>query len=104
MPEVAPGDAVATLLEKVRGMDLDDLRDFHNELFPEDTISTIDPSGRGADIRRKVLDYLGHGVAVEEILDLWNVVFPEAWRNAYYDEETQMIHYLVESEAVRQTS
>jgi hypothetical protein len=38
MPEVAPVDAVRTLIEKVGAMDLDDLRDVHNERFPESPI------------------------------------------------------------------
>jgi hypothetical protein len=101
MPEVTPADAAHTLIEKVRAMDLDDLRDVHNELFPEVPIPPIDPSTQGAVVLKKVLDYLGHDVAVEEILDLWSVVFPEAW-NVYYDDETGTIHYLVEPEAIRQ--
>jgi hypothetical protein len=100
MPEVTPADAVKTLTEKVRAMDLDDLRDAHNELFPETPIPPIDPSSQEADIRQKVIDYLTGGIAVEEILDLWSAVFPEAW-NVYYDDETERIHYLVEPEAIQ---
>ena len=101
MPEMTPADAVQTLIEKARAMDVDDLRDAHNELFPETPILPIDPGPQEADIRRKVLDYLGHGVAVEEILDLWSAVFPDA-SNLSYDEETGTIHYLVEPEVIRQ--
>ena len=71
MPEVTPADAVRTLTEKVRAMDLDDLRDTHNELFPETPIPPIDPTSQGTGVRQKVLTYLAGGVAVEEILDLW---------------------------------
>ncbi len=101
MPEVTPADAVRTLIEKVRAMDLDDLRDTYNELFPQTPIELIDANGQGASIRRKVLDYLAGEVAVEEILDLWSVLAPEAW-NVYYDDETGKIHYLVEPEAIQQ--
>jgi hypothetical protein len=101
MPEVAPGDAVRTLIEKVGAMDLDDLRDAHNELFPEAPIPPFEPGSEEASVRRKVLEYLASGVVLEEILDLWSIVFPEAW-NVYYDEETGTIHYLVEPEALQQ--
>ena len=103
MPEVTPADAVRTLTENVRAMDLDDLRDAHNELFPETPIPPIDPrtSSQEAGIRQKVLTYLAGGVAVEEILDLWSAVFPEAW-NVYYDDESGTIHYLVEPQAIQQ--
>jgi hypothetical protein len=101
MPEIALADAVRRLTEKVRGMELDDLRDTHNELFPQAPIPPIDPSSHGAGVRQKVLAYLADAVVVEEILDLWSVVFPEAW-NVYYDDETGTIHYLVEPEAIQQ--
>jgi hypothetical protein len=55
----------------------------------------------GEVFRKKVLDYLADGVAVEEIIDLWSAVFPEAW-NVYFDEESGKIHYLIEPEAMRQ--
>jgi hypothetical protein len=102
MPELAPAEAARRLADKVREMDLDDLRDAHNELFPETPIAPIAPSGKGADVRQKVLDYLTGEIAVEEILDLWSVVFPEAW-NVYFDDETGTIHYLAEREAIQQT-
>jgi hypothetical protein len=101
MPEVTPADAVRTLTEKVRAMDLDDLRDTHNELFPETPIPPIDPTSQATGVRQKVLTYLAGGVAVEEILDLWSAVFPEAW-SVYYDDESGTIHYLVEPEAIQQ--
>lgn len=101
MPEVTPADAVKALTEKVCAMDLDDLRDAHNELFPETPISPTDASRQEESVRQKVLDYLTGGVAVEEILDLWCAVFPEA-SSVYYDEETGTIHYLVEPEAIQQ--
>jgi hypothetical protein len=101
MPDVALDEAVRRLIEKVRAMDLDDLRDIHNELFPETPIPPIESISQGADISRKVLEYLAGPVAVEEILDLWSIVFPEDW-NVYYDDETRTIHYLVEPEAIQQ--
>ena len=55
----------------------------------------------GTIVRQKVLDYLGRGIEVEEILDLWNVAFPETW-NVSYDEDADTIHYLIEPEAIQQ--
>lgn len=100
MPEVGPNEAVQALSEKVRAMDLDDLRDAHNELFPEAPIPPIEPSSQGVGVRQKVLTYLAGKVAIEEILDLWSAVFPEAW-NVYYDDETGKIHYSLETEAIQ---
>jgi len=101
MPTLAKRQAVEKLIQAVRGMSLDDLLDFHNELFPEEPKAELDPKNGGTVVREKVLDYLGRGVEVEEILDLWNVAFPEAW-NVSYDDEADTIQYLVEPEAIRQ--
>jgi hypothetical protein len=101
MPTLAKEDAVEKLMHAARGMGLDDLLDFHNELFPENQIAELDQQNGCSTVRQKVLDYLGRGIEVEEILDLWNVAFPEAW-NVTYDEETDTIQYLIEPEAVRQ--
>src|SRR4051794_17142831 len=71
MPQVTPADAAQKLIKVVQAMDLDDLSDAHNELFPETPIpKTVLPS-EGEAVRKKVLDYLAKGVAVEELIDLW---------------------------------
>ena len=58
------------------------------------------PAG-GEAVRKKVLDYLAGGVAVEEIIDLWSAVSPEA-SNIYFDEESGTMHYRIEPEAMPQ--
>jgi hypothetical protein len=98
MPQLTPADASQKLIQQVQQMDLDDLRDAHHELFPEASIPQANlPTEREA-VRKEVLDYLEHGVAIEELIDLWSAVFPDAW-NIYFDEESEKIHYLVEPEA-----
>ena len=82
-------------------MPLYDLLDFHNELFPEEPKADRGAPDGGEVVRRKVLEYLRRGIEVEEILDLWNVAFPETW-NVSYDEDSDTIQYLNELEAVRQ--
>ena len=101
MPTLAKRDAVEKLIQTARGMGRDDLLDFHNELFPEDQLGELDQQNSCTAVRQEVLDYLARGLEVEEILDLWNVAFPEAW-NVSYDDETETLQYLVEPEAIRQ--
>jgi hypothetical protein len=100
MPTLAKREAVEKLIQAVRGMSLDDLLDFHNEMFPEGPMADLVTQNDGNMVRQKVLDYLGRGVEVEEILDLWNVAFPEAW-NVTYDDEADTIQYLIEPDAIR---
>jgi hypothetical protein len=101
MPTIAKAEAVEKLTQAARGMGLDDLMDFHNELFPEDQIAELDQDNGCATVRQKVLDYLGRGIEVEELLDLWNVAFPEAW-NVSYNDETDTLQYQLEPEAIEQ--
>jgi hypothetical protein len=101
MAAVERRDAIEALTRAVQGMGPDDLLDFHNELFPKEPESALDPKGGVAAVRKKVTDYLGRGLEIEEILDLWNVAFPEA-RNVYYDDETDTIYYNNEREPIRQ--
>jgi hypothetical protein len=102
MPQVTPADAAKKLSERVRGMDFDDVRDAYNELFPEMPVSQDVVSSNGEAFRKKVVDYLAGGPAVEEIIDLWITVFPEA-SNVYFDEECGAIHYIIAPEAITQT-
>jgi hypothetical protein len=62
-----------------------DLPEIYAELFPER------PPGAtpvASEIARSIRD----GLEAEEIVDLWNVVFPQD-RNVWYDEETRVIHF-----------
>ena len=59
------------------------------------------PAGGEAAVRQKILDYLGRGVEVEEILDFWHAVFPVFWKVSY-DDETDTIQYFIKPEAIWQ--
>jgi hypothetical protein len=100
MPSVPRKEAVNRLIEAVSRMSPDDLIDFHNEVFPKEPMSDPDPGANLSTVRHKVLEYLRRGIEVEEILDLWNVAFPES-SNVAYDDESDSIGYKTESEVVR---
>jgi hypothetical protein len=100
MPDLSPREAVEKLIEAVGRMNPDDLLDFHNELFPRERRSELSPPDSGVGDRRKILEYLGRGLEIEEILDFWNVAFPETF-NVQFDDETLKIHYSELPEAVR---
>lgn len=85
MPELTTAEAaerLAGVVETARPTALDE---FRAELFPEGP-SAAPPSA--AELAR----YIRGGLQAEEIVDLWNVVFP-ADRNVWYDEEGDTIHY-----------
>ncbi len=101
MPTLTRREAVERISQVVRDMSLDDLLEFHDELFPEEPKLKADAQPDIDLIRRRALDYLGRGIEVEELLDLWNVAIPESW-NVTYDDESDELQYSVEPEAVRQ--
>jgi hypothetical protein len=89
MAGITIADATSKLTDSVKEMRESDLIEVYGELFPERPT----PEGDMESIKTAIFEYLGHGLEIEEILDLWNVVFPKD-RDVYYDELTQMIQFV----------
>lgn len=87
MPELTTAEAAERLARVVEKARPTALLEFHAELFPEQRPATP-PSA--ADLAR----HIRGGLLAEEIVDLWNVVFPTD-RNVWYDEVDDRIHYEV---------
>lgn len=85
MPAFSPQEALEHLAQGVENASPLTLSEIFAELFPDRPI--VAPPN--------VADLVGHirgGLETEEILDLWNVVFP-ADRNVCFDEEDGSIHW-----------
>ena len=85
MPTISMDDAAERLAASVATAKPSDLVEYYLELFPE--LPSATPP-----VASELADYVRHGRFPEELVDLWNVVFPED-RNVRYDEEENMIHY-----------
>jgi hypothetical protein len=85
MPTLSTNEAAQRLAKCVEEAKPSTLTEIYAELFPEKTAAT-NPSA--TDLAR----YVQSGLEAEELVDLWNVVFPED-RNVWYDEEDEKIHY-----------
>ncbi len=85
MPALSTNEATERLARVVEKATPTVLSEIYAELFPEKPVSA-EPSA--ADLARHVRS----GLETEELVDLWNVVFP-ADRNVWYDEESEKIHY-----------
>jgi hypothetical protein len=91
MPVVERGEAVEKLANAVERAPASDLAEIYSELFPDRP--TPDATGGAApSLARQIVEYIRHGVEAEEIVDLWNVVFPRD-RNMWYDEEDSVFRY-----------
>ena len=85
MPALSTTEAAERLAKDVEKAPPTALVEIYAELFPEQP-PVAAPSA--ADLARHVRG----GLEAEELVDLWNVVFP-ADRNVWYGEEDDRIHY-----------
>lgn len=89
MPALSTNEAAERLAKAVEKAEPTALLEIYSELFPESP-AAAEPSA--ADLAQLVRS----GLEAEELVDLWNVVFP-ADRHVWYDEEDEKIHYDEES-------
>ena len=85
MPALEKHQAAEKLADVVESVNPTALVEIYAELFPEKPTVVL-PSANN------LAQHIRSGLEAEEIVDLWNVVFP-ADRNVWYDEEDQKIHY-----------
>lgn len=85
MPVLTTAEASERLAKVVEKSKPTALAEIHDELFPDQQTT---PAPTAVELARHIRD----GLAAEEIVDLWNVVFP-ADRNVWYDEEADRIYF-----------
>ena len=85
MPLLSKSEAAEKLARGVEKAKPSDLPEIYSELFPEEATSTPPAAS-------EIAQHIRNGLEAEEIVDLWNVVFPED-RNVWYDEEEKSIHF-----------
>jgi hypothetical protein len=96
MATIAREKAVGMLKQAIEQFQADDLREVYNELFPEKPISEEETGRDAPQVEKRVLQHMNNGLEIQEILDLWRVVFPRD-RNVFYDDDTATIHTNEES-------
>ena len=85
MPSLSKVDAAEKLAIAVEKVKPTALPEIYAELFPQ--LPSSSPL-----VKSEIVEYIRNKLEVEEIVDLWNVVFPED-RHVWYNEETKAIHY-----------
>lgn len=85
MPAIPTKDAVEKLATSVATVSIGELGEIYLEIFPERSLP--------AELNRNALaQHIREELAAEEVVDLWNVIFPVD-RNVWYDEDADTIHY-----------
>ena len=98
MPTITIEAAVERIVSQIQQFGRDDLVEVYNEVFPHDPV-TMDGDIENAGLLAAVMSRVQEGLEVEEVIDLWNVVFPKH-KNVWYDDEATNIRYNEEPERV----
>ena len=85
MPAISTALASEKLAQRVEQARPSELVEIHSELFPEKPT----PSRLAAS---DLADHIRRGLAEEELVDLWNVVFPQD-HDVWYDETEKTIRF-----------
>lgn len=85
MPELSKEEATEKLAADVAKAKPTTLDEINSELFPG-------KSEGGTLSAEQLARHVRSGLEAEEIVDLWNVVFPQD-HNVWYDEENDTIHF-----------
>jgi hypothetical protein len=89
MPAIPLEDAVEQLAQAVEKATPEDLLVIFTELFPTKPLPDVS-SASSAAVAAELARHIRTGVEPEEVVDLWNLVYPSA-RNVYYDEEDRSL-------------
>jgi hypothetical protein len=101
MATITKQQAVDRLTQAVAGAHPDDLVEIYNELFPDQPTNEGVANQDTTALVEKINAHIDDGLEVEEILDLWNVIFP-THRRVWFDEDEGVIHYDEKIEPVSQ--
>ena len=91
MPAISRGEAVERLAKAVEKASSEDLVEIYAELYPENFLPDVSGTRAGV-LAKEIAAHIRERIEPEEIVDLWNVVFPTD-RDVYYDEEDDTLRY-----------
>lgn len=91
MPVIPRSEAVERLAKAVERAPSEDLVEIYGELYPEKSPPAV--SGPKAEsLAKRMASRIREGVEPEEIVDLWNVIFPSD-RGVWFNEQDGTLRY-----------
>ena len=100
MPVVTKDKALDLLTNEVEEkLGADELLEVYNEVFPDDPYAGEEAHNTSGPLVERLVDHINSGLEIDEVIDLWGLIFPKH-RNVWYDDEEERIHYNEEAEAV----
>ncbi len=92
MATISQQQAIERVSRAVREAQPDDLVEIYNEVFPDEPTTEDEAVANSATLVNRITAHIDQGLEVEEILDLWNVIYP-TYRRVWFDEDSGLIHY-----------
>jgi hypothetical protein len=92
MPVISKEHAVERMTQQVEQFEADELLEVYNELFPKEPRTEAEVRADAVPLVKRINEYIG-GRAIDELVELWSFIFPGRYRNIWYDEEAEGIHY-----------
>jgi len=92
MPTISVDAAAEKLTHAIEDMHADNLLQVYNELFPDEPATEDEAYDDVTHLVEQISDHIRKGLEPEEIVDLWNVVFPQD-RGVYFNEEDNLLHF-----------
>jgi hypothetical protein len=100
MPLVTKDEALELLTDAVQEkLDADELLEVCNEVFPDDPYTDEEAHEDVTPLVEQLVGRIHSGLEVEEIIELWGLIFPRH-RDIWYDDEEERLHYNEEAQAV----
>jgi hypothetical protein len=89
MPTITQAEALSKLADAVQGIDRLELAELYDELYPGKPMPANYTTSEAAKLIREGLEPL-------DLIDLWNVTFPEH-EDVRFDEETHQLSFELET-------
>lgn len=93
MPVISKEQAVERMTGQVEQFAPDELLEVYNELFPKERRTGAEVNGNLAPLVKRLVGYINDEQPIDELIDLWRLIFTTRYRNVGYDEETEGIAY-----------
>jgi hypothetical protein len=92
MPVISKEEAVERMIRQVEKYDPAELLEVHNELFPNEQRTEAEVRQDPTPLIKRLVDYI-RGREIDGLVFLWGFIFPVRYRNIWYEEEEDGIHY-----------
>jgi len=100
MPVITKAQALELMTTEVQEkLGADELLEVYNEVFPDDPSTAEEAEEDSWPLIEQLVDHINGGQAIDEVMDLWGLIFPKH-HNVWYDDEEERIHFNEEPEAV----